>query len=164
MLLLMVGVGAADTKIEQSGRLLSHAVYGNETFDGCLPRCRWSCEEPECPAQCEPHCMKPKCEHKCQAVRGGNCTVRCEKPDCEVRCFKSTCTSGPCPKCENVCLKPKCQTVCTSQPPVCKPSCQQPECTWMCEKPKECSKPKCQLKCGKSIGIGSEGDEDGGSY
>jgi len=148
---------AEHAQANQASATTSRAVLGNETFDGCLPTCRWMCSEPECPATCTPQCLKPKCEHKCKELHVGhsNCTIRCEKPECEVRCIRKTCKGGPCPKCENVCQVPRCQSVCTPTAPECTPSCDPPSCTWICKKPKDgCPKPKCQLVCGSASGEG----------
>ena len=166
MLLVALGSGMALTQTSGAGGASAAALirYRNASgsfTDGCLPNCKWQCNQPECPAKCDPACLKPKCEHLCEPIGPVNCSIRCEKPECEVRCVRKRCKTGSCPKCENVCLLPACQTVCSPAKPICKPQCPAAKCTWRCSKPRDCPQPKCRLKCERHPTSGSQMAEGG---
>jgi len=117
--------------------------------DRCHPRCRWQCDEPDCPARCLPVCTLPVCQVKCQQGPCADCNIRCHEPDCTVRCPKDVCKKGDCPKCETVCAPAKCHTECEPPTPLCVPVCATTQCKLECKKPNNCPRPKCQLVCEK---------------
>jgi hypothetical protein len=115
----------------------------------CHPACRWSCDDPVCPAVCHPICERPRCQMQCEKTSCAQCTVHCDRPVCSVRCPKEMCEKESCPSCETVCAPAQCHTKCTAPQPVCSPVCEETKCQWKCRKPSLCPKPKCELACEK---------------
>jgi len=117
--------------------------------DKCHPRCRWQCDDPDCPSICRPVCTPPECQIQCKYGPCADCKINCQEPDCTVRCPKDVCEKGDCPKCETICSQAKCRVDCIPPEPVCAPVCATTQCKLNCEKPNDCPRPKCQLVCEK---------------
>jgi len=116
----------------------------------CHPTCRWSCDDPICPAQCHPVCERPKCQVHCEETPCAQCKVQCDKPHCNVRSPKALCEKADCPACDTVCAPAVCRTSCVAPNAVCTPMCEETKCDWKCKKPTLCPRPKCELVCEQS--------------
>ncbi|CAK0897259.1 unnamed protein product [Prorocentrum cordatum] len=125
--------------------------------DACKPKCRWSCEAPECSEVCNITCAPALCATACPPVDQRSCKTVCPPPNCKTFC------SGNCVALErrtSPCAEADCRTECDPPHPLCRSECDvhcdsrcaAPVCRFSCHEPKDCPKPECRLKCEKSSG------------
>ncbi|CAK0897254.1 unnamed protein product [Prorocentrum cordatum] len=54
--------------------------------DACKPKCRWSCEAPECSEVCNITCAPALCATACPPVDQRSCKTVCPPPNCKTFC------------------------------------------------------------------------------
>ena len=123
--------------------------------EACLPKCTYSCVEPECLQRVEPDCEIPKCETRCPdpSTYYNSCVVECNEPSCMLTCpedqyqtevpYANNMTR---PLCTTTCAEPQCHLKCDVGME-CESICEEPKCKWKSKDPVKCPQPQCTLNC-----------------
>jgi hypothetical protein len=106
----------------------------------CHPECRYTCDDPVCPAACKPVCAAPVCSRCLNSTDTGLVCVSTGR--CVVQCPLDMCEADACPQCETICPGTLCDDT-----PDCLVLCEETACAWRCEKPTNCPYPRCELAC-----------------
>ncbi|CAK0897255.1 unnamed protein product [Prorocentrum cordatum] len=122
--------------------------------DACKPKCRWSCEAPECSEVCNITCAPALCATACPPVDQRSCKTVCPPPNCKTFCSGGATASPwsggrPRARRRTAARSPgwsECDVHCDSR-------CAAPVCRFSCHEPKDCPKPECRLKCEKSSAL-----------
>ncbi len=140
---------------------------------GCMPECRWACNDPVCHPICGPACAAPDCTPLCETPPYWNvcktCEIVCEPADCHLDCGRDQetneftvadqCTLESCPRCSTVCAPVQCRfqncysesinEICATRDAndLCETQCAHTRCDWSCQAPTRCESPQCELVC-----------------
>lgn len=120
--------------------------------DWCKPKCRWSCEAPECSEVCNITCAPALCATACPPINVQRCRTVCPPPKCHTVCAGNCVAPN---RRAPPCTEPDCRTECDPPHPLCKSDCDlncearcaPPACRFTCVEPSDCPKPVCRLTC-----------------